>query len=168
MQGSALRRSILAAVLSVVVSGCEGGAAPAGEPRLAEAEAATETPVLPAGAIPPGVDAHEVERGRELFLPCAVCHGFDGRGNPLGPSLRDAEWIHIGGSREEIEQLVRSGVPEPEEHPVPMVPMGGGDFDPDELSALSAYVYAISRSPDGQPRAAPVEPGDSGADPAAP
>lgn len=94
--------------------------------------------------IPAGLDADVVERGRALFVPCAVCHGLDGRGNQLGPSLRDSEWIHISGSLEEIEQVVRTGIPQPRDYPVPMVPMGGGDFDADELRAVSSYVYAIS------------------------
>ena len=86
-----------------------------------------------------------VEQGRELFLPCAVCHGLDGLGNLLGPSLRDGEWIHGRGSLEEIEALIRTGVAAPRNYPVPMVPMGGGAFDDAELRAVASYVYAISR-----------------------
>lgn len=97
--------------------------------------------------IPPGVTEEQVEQGRELFLPCAVCHGLDGTGNPLGPSLRDGEWTHISGSLQEIESIVRTGVPQPRDYPVPMVPMGGGDYDAEELRAVAAYVYAISRPP---------------------
>lgn len=97
--------------------------------------------------IPPGVTEEQVELGRELYLPCAVCHGLDGEGNSLGPSLRDGEWLHIAGSLSDIEAIIRSGVPQPREYPVPMVPMGGGDYDAEELRAVAAYVYAISQPP---------------------
>lgn len=130
--------------LLTVLGGCEivGGAAADGEAVVDEEAAASE--IAAATNLPPGVSAEEVERGRELFLPCAVCHGLDGRGNQLGPSLRDSAWIHITGSLQEIEQLIRQGVPEPEQYPVPMVPLGGGDFDAAELRAVASYVYAIS------------------------
>lgn len=109
------------------------------------AEAPPPSAITPADSVPAGVTADEVSRGRELFLPCAVCHGLDGRGNALGPSLRDGEWIHGRGSLEDIEAIIRTGVPSPRDHPVPMVPMGGGDYDDAELRAVASYVYAISR-----------------------
>lgn len=130
--------------LCAVLAGCDNRAGAEEEPTDVAAEAASIIPVLAAGSVPPGVTAEDVERGRELFLPCAVCHGLDGRGNQLGPSLRDSVWIHIDGSLQQIEQTIRSGVPQPEEFPVPMVPMGGGDFDAAELRAVASYVYAIS------------------------
>lgn len=127
-----------------LAGGCEvvGGASADGDPAVDEEAAADE--VASASNLPAGLDADAVEQGRELFVPCAVCHGLDGRGNQLGPSLRDAEWIHITGSLADIEQLIRVGVPQPEQYPVPMVPMGGGDFDAEELRAVASYVYAIS------------------------
>lgn len=125
-------------------AGCEvvGGAAGDGA-RGVDEDAAADA-VASASVLPPGLDAEEVERGRELFLPCAVCHGLDGRGNQLGPSLRDTAWINIDGSLAAIERLILTGVPEPEQYPVPMVPMGGGAFDAAELRAVASYVYAIS------------------------
>ena len=127
-----------------VFAGCDRTAASGSEPD-AEPMAAEIDSTLAAN-LPPGVTPELAETGRALFLPCAVCHGLDGRGNQLGPSLRDTEWTHITGSIEEIERLVREGVPAPRDYPVPMAPMGGGDFDEQELRAVAAYVFAISRS----------------------
>jgi mono/diheme cytochrome c family protein len=116
------------------------GSEPDEEPEAAEIDAAL------AASLPPGATPDMAEAGRELFLPCAVCHGLDGRGNQLGPSLRDTQWTHISGTLEEIERVIRDGVPQPRDYPVPMAPMGGGEFDGDELRAVATYVYAISRS----------------------
>src|SRR5690606_21722087 len=137
--------------LAALLVGCEVRAGAEAEEGLA-ADLEPSTPVHAAGSIPPGLTEDEVERGRELFLPCAVCHGFDGRGNQLGPSLRDTVWTHIDGSLASIEQLIRSGVPQPTQYPVPMVPMGGGEFNDADLRAVAAYVYAISHPfPDSVP-----------------
>jgi mono/diheme cytochrome c family protein len=134
-----------------VLAGCDRTDAASGSESGGAPAAAEIDPGLAAN-LPPGVTPELAETGRALFLPCAVCHGLDGRGNQLGPSLRDTEWTHITGSLEEIERLIREGVPEPRDYPVPMAPMGGGDFDPQELHAVAAYVFAISRS-----TAAPVQ-----------
>jgi mono/diheme cytochrome c family protein len=134
-----------AAVAVSVLAGCDRTDAASGSEVDAEPKAAEFDPALAAN-LPPGVTPELAEAGRALFVPCAVCHGLDGRGNQLGPSLRDTEWTHIGGSLEEIERLVREGVASPRDYPVPMAPMGGGDFDAEELRAVAAYVFAISRS----------------------
>lgn len=143
------RGAVWLAVLAscLLLPACDGRAG--AEEDSADVEAEAATPVMAAGSVPSGVSADDVERGRQLFLPCAVCHSFDGRGNQLGPSLRDTTWVHIDGSLPQIEQIIRTGVPEPEEYPVPMVPMGGGDFDAAELRAVASYVYAISQPTSG-------------------
>jgi mono/diheme cytochrome c family protein len=139
-------RWLAATVVAVsVLAGCDrtdaaSGSEPDAEPEVAEFDSAL------AANLPPGVTPELAETGRVLFLPCAVCHGLDGRGNQLGPSLRDTEWTHITGTLEEIERVIRDGVPAPRDYPVPMAPMGGGDFDDEELRAVAAYVFAISRS----------------------
>lgn len=129
--------------LLVAVMGCQGD-----DETIDVADTVPPTSaVAEAPWIPPGVTEEQVDLGRELYLPCAVCHGLDGEGNSLGPSLRDGEWIHITGSLAEIESIILSGVPQPREYPVPMVPMGGGDYDAEELRAVAAYVFAISQPP---------------------
>lgn len=135
---------VATAALAAVLSGCDRTDAASGSEPEAEPQVAEFDPAL-AAMLPPGITPELAESGRALFLPCAVCHGLDGRGNQLGPSLRDTSWTHITGSIEEIERVIRDGVPTPRDHPVPMAPMGGGDFDDEELRAVAAYVFAISR-----------------------
>jgi mono/diheme cytochrome c family protein len=87
-----------------------------------------------------------VEEGERLYATaCIACHGPGGNGTQLGPSHRDEEWIHVDGSLESMMELIRAGVPSPKEHPVPMPPLGGGDFDDEQVRALAAYVYSLSR-----------------------
>jgi mono/diheme cytochrome c family protein len=126
--------------------GCGGKDA---DVQLPEREATSEeTPALdPALArnLPPNTTVKAAEAGRDLYLTCAPCHGLDARGTRLGPSLRDPEWIHGSGSYEEIQQVIRDGVPEPKDFPVPMPVGGGGDFSDDQVRSLATYVYALSR-----------------------
>jgi mono/diheme cytochrome c family protein len=137
-------RWLVVPLLCGMLAGCEAAGEAGPESEGTGEQIADASGVAAAAAVPSGVDADAVEKGRELFLPCAVCHGLNGRGNQLGPSLRDPEWIHITGTLEEIERVIRDGVASPEGYPVPMVPMGGGDFDDEELRAVASYVYAIS------------------------
>jgi mono/diheme cytochrome c family protein len=95
-----------------------------------------------------------VAEGREQFgTTCVVCHGPDARGTQLGPSLRDGEWLNVSGDYQEILRLVHTGVPEPERHPVPMPPRGGGAFTEEQLRAVAAYVFSLSQ---GKSTAAPA------------
>lgn len=114
-------------------------------PLVSEEE---EVPALDpalASHLPPGADLAVAEEGRRLFVVCGVCHGLDAGGTELGPPLNDAEWIRISGELEEIEAVTRSGVADPEEYPIPMPVMGGGDFTPEQLRAVATYVHVISR-----------------------
>lgn len=144
MSGAVQRWLPVGVGIAFLLTGCEGtdaasGSAPETGPQAAPIDSAL------AAALPAGVTPDMLEQGRQLFLPCAVCHGLDGNGNQLGPSLRDSSWTHTSGSLEEIERVVRDGIPAGQDYPVPMPPMGGGDFDEEELRAVSAYVFAISR-----------------------
>lgn len=137
-------RSLLLAALFAVAA-CDGANAP-GEAAAEVAEAIE--PVDPAlvAVLPQGSTEEMLRQGRELYVVCSVCHGLDGRGTQLGPSLRDTTWIHIAGEIPEIAEITRGGVARPEEFPVPMPVMGGGDFDEDQLRAIATYVYALARS----------------------
>lgn len=136
----------LTLTFAVLLAGCEGGSsdAPPAE-QVAEQVESVDPEVL--RALPPGVSVESVEQGRELFVTCSVCHGFDGRGTQLGPSLRDTTWIHITGTEQEIIQITRSGVPSPEQYPAPMPVMGGGRYTDQELQALATYIVALGRVP---------------------
>lgn len=141
-------------LLALGAGGCKGDAEE--EPNAATAEAAgVEVEPLDAALVanlPQGTTAEMAQQGRELFITCATCHGLDARGTQLGPSLRDGEWIHGSGELAEIERITREGIAEPKEFTVPMPVMGGGQYTAEEIRALSAYVYAISR---GRGAAAP-------------
>lgn len=114
--------------------------------RGAEDTLVAASPPPGARPLPGGVTGAMAAEGRRLFSEtCVVCHGPDARGTQLGPSLVDDEWIHVSGEYGEILRLIREGVPEPEEHPVPMPPLGGGAYTEAEVRALAAYVYSLDR-----------------------
>jgi len=99
-----------------------------------------------AGELPPGVTTEMVSQGQQLYgTVCVACHGAAGTGGPLGPALNDQNWVHIGGEYEEIIQITRTGVMQPQNYPAPMPPLGGGSFNEDQQRAIAAYVYALSR-----------------------
>lgn len=143
-----LTRGLLALVLgATVLAGCKGGEEKAA-PAAREATPAEEPEIAPARPLPSGVTPKTAAQGRKLYpATCSVCHGPQAEGTQLGPNLRDAEWLAGSGQLPEIEQVIRDGVPEPQEFPVPMPPHGGGAYSADELRALAAYVYSISQSP---------------------
>jgi len=92
----------------------------------------------------------DVSRGRRLFHgeeaggTCFVCHGRDGRGAALGPTLSDNFWLDTDGSQRGIAGIIHYGVPEPKQHGIVMPPMGGVKLDDDQVRALAAYVYSLS------------------------
>jgi mono/diheme cytochrome c family protein len=103
------------------------------------------TPVVPA-ELPPGVTQEMVAEGQQLYgTLCVACHGAAGVGGPVGPALNDQQWLHITGEYEEIVHITTVGVPQPLQYPAPMPPRGGGPFTDEQIRAISAYVYAISR-----------------------
>jgi len=130
---------------------CGGGedGAPAAEETqqpAAEAEA-------PAAAmdmeLPEGVTPEMVASGEAIFTGqgiCYTCHLTGGVGGPLAPNLTDDEWINTDGSYEGIVQVVTNGVPEPVEHPGIMLPKGGSSITDEQVQAVSAYVWTLSRA----------------------
>gem|GEM_PF-1628510 len=131
--------SCAAPVLAVAwLSACPAARAPDPGPVRADARSIDEWP--------PGVTAQTVAQGERLYRTiCVACHGGAGVGSPLGPALNDQDWIHISGEFAEIVRITTEGVPKPHQYPAPMPRMGGGNYTPEELHALGAYVYALSR-----------------------
>ena len=118
---------------------------------------APEPPPVVAGALgggasavptaPEGVSQELVAEGHQLFgTVCVACHGGGAIGTPAAPALNDGEWIKIGGSMDEIAALIQTGVPAPVQFPAPMPPLGGGQFTPEQVQALAAYVFAESQA----------------------
>ena len=102
--------------------------------------------------IPPGSSAPQVARGKAVFDgeaggTCGGCHGGDGSGGPIGPDLTAGKWLWAtGGSLDAIKKVILAGVPKPKEHTGAMPPKGGvDDLSDDDVQALAAYVWAISR-----------------------
>jgi mono/diheme cytochrome c family protein len=103
------------------------------------------TPILAAGAAPAGVTQEMVEEGQQLYgTVCVACHGAGGAGSAAAPALGDGGWLHGSGSFDEIVAIIQAGVPAPLEFAAPMPPLGGGNFSPEQVRAIAAYVFALS------------------------
>jgi mono/diheme cytochrome c family protein len=98
----------------------------------------------PVRNLPPGMSADVGVEGRRIYSEsCIVCHGEDGRGTQLGPSLAGGEWKKVpGGDFAGIEALVRQGVARPTDFPVPM-PAYGGFLTDAQVRAVSAYAWSL-------------------------
>jgi glucose/arabinose dehydrogenase/mono/diheme cytochrome c family protein len=134
-------------------------AAPA--PKVASAGSSSELPpegVHPdAGrrtaslAPPPGATKDQVALGDRIFHgevangTCGGCHGSDGRGSPVGADLVEGAWLWSDGSLDGISKTITTGVAKPKTVGGAMPPYGGTMLKPDELKAVAAYIYAISR-----------------------
>lgn len=109
---------------------------------------ASATPTLDAATAPAGVTQEMVEAGEQSFgTICVACHGGGGAGTAAAPALNDGEWLNISGSFDEIAATIQSGVPAPQQFAAPMPPMGGGNFTPDQVRELAAYIFALSHTP---------------------
>jgi glucose/arabinose dehydrogenase/mono/diheme cytochrome c family protein len=99
-------------------------------------------------AVPPNATAAMVTAGDRLYhgAACAGCHGTDGSGSALGPSLRTQSYLWSDGSYPAITRLIAAGVPDPKNYRSAMPPMGGSSFSPDELADVAAYVWSLSHS----------------------
>ena len=76
---------------------------------------------------------------------CTGCHGSGGTGTPLGPNLTANRWLWSDGSSGGIAATIRVGVMQPKNYRAPMPPMGGAQLTVDQVSAVAAYVWAISQ-----------------------
>ncbi|HVA57249.1 MAG TPA: c-type cytochrome [Gemmatimonadaceae bacterium] len=148
-----------AAVLAIVLTACGGGEKNAADTTsaavaaAASAAAAAVPAAAPAGALPSGATMGMVAEGDSIFHGqaagglCFTCHGMDAKGTPLAPSLADTVWLTGDGSYAFIQKRVIDGMPKPAApYVAPMPPMGGAKLTPDQVKAVSAYVYSISHT----------------------
>jgi hypothetical protein len=63
----------------------------------------------------------------------------------MAPDLTDAEWLHIDGSFDAVVRIIRTGVPEPLEAPIPMPPRGGASLNDEEVIAVARYIISFRR-----------------------
>ncbi len=116
-------------------------------PGVAQAMA-PPSPIAVDQELPEGVTPEMVAEGELIYGDqgmCLTCHGAQGEGTPVGPNLTDGEWIQIDGSYESLVDIIESGVMEPAEYAGAMLPRGGGDISDDEVRAVAAYVWSMSR-----------------------
>ena len=135
---------------------CPGASAPAGVVVATSAKppegtnsqagaAANARPPVPAGATPEMVALGDrIYHGQVGGTSCTGCHGANGTGTPLGPSLTNHKWLWSDGSFAGILKVITNGVPEPKRYRAPMPPMGGAQLTADQASALAAYVWGLS------------------------
>lgn len=92
------------------------------------------SPILFGGhamSMPPASD--QVEYGHELFVTkgCATCHGLDGRGGVVGPSI-------VGVAAEKLRSKTNVG-------PKGMPAFAPGALSDQELAAIAAYLAANNK-----------------------
>lgn len=105
-------------------------------------------PTLDLASAPAGVTQEMVEAGLQSYgTICVACHGGGGAGTAAAPALNDSQWLNISGTFEEIVAIVQNGVPAPKQFAAAMPPMGGGNFTPEQVREIAAYVYALSHAP---------------------
>jgi mono/diheme cytochrome c family protein len=108
--------------------------------------AAPAEPTAPT-ALPPGVTQDMVTTGRQLYEgqgACFSCHAMDASGTPIGPNLRDGEWLHIDGSLDALAAIITTGVPTPLQYPAPMPAMGGAALTEEQVRQIAAYLYSLN------------------------
>lgn len=104
--------------------------------------------IVDASILPAGVTVEMAREGQEIFHGegiCVTCHLRGGEGGPLAPSLTDATWLNIDGEYESIVDIVMTGVSQPLEHPGQMLARAGTSITDDQVRAVAAYVYTLSR-----------------------
>lgn len=131
---------------------CPSASAPAGPVAVASAKPpeGTHPDAGTAGAVPPGATRAMVVLGGRVFrgevggAGCTGCHGSDGGGSPLGPTLKAHQWLWSDGGYAGIQQTIAQGVPNPKNYRSPMPAMGGAQLSKQQLSAVAAYVWSLS------------------------
>lgn len=142
---------------SAATTPCPSATAPAGKISVADAKppegthpnagAADATASLP---VPAGATKDMVALGDRIYhgevggAPCTGCHGANATGTPLGPDLTGTRWLWGDGSYPAIAKIISAGVPQPKQFRSPMPPMGGAQLSSDQVSAVAAYVWALS------------------------
>ncbi|MEQ9569215.1 MAG: cytochrome c [Longimicrobiales bacterium] len=105
-------------------------------------------------ALPDGVSETTINQGRAIFTGagiCFACHGTDGSGVPgAGPNLTDDEWWNIDFDFEELVRVIRQGVAADQSRTgAYMPPKGGSQITDEQVAAVAAYVWSLSRAGTG-------------------
>lgn len=101
-------------------------------------------------SLPPGVTTEMIAEGATLFLGqgiCMACHGSDAKGlKGMGANLTDDEWTHTDGTFEGIVERITAGVTAKESSNGLVMPPRGAGLNDDQVRAVAAYVWSLSRS----------------------
>lgn len=101
-------------------------------------------------SLPEGVSAAMVAKGKTLFESsglCFACHGMDGAGT-VGANLTDSVWVHHDGSYVALVRQITLGISDRDSKSgTPMPPRGGSGLKDEEIRAVAAYVWTLSRRP---------------------
>jgi cytochrome c oxidase cbb3-type subunit 3 len=84
-------------------------------------------------------DAAAAARGKAVFAAnCAVCHGAEGKGNPMmgAPNLTDKTWLY-GGSEATIAETIRGGRNN-------QMPAWGEFLGKEKTHLVASYVWGLS------------------------
>ena len=113
----------------------------------AQSAAGAELSIDPA-LLPEGVTVEMVREGRDLFNGggiCFTCHTVEATGGPLAPDLTDDVWLNVDGEYSSIVEFVKTGVAQPIEALGAMLPRAGMPLTDDQVNAVAAYAYMLSR-----------------------
>jgi glucose/arabinose dehydrogenase/cytochrome c5 len=113
-------------------------------PDAGRADATANLPVPAAATKEMLALGDRVYHGQVGGAPCTGCHGANATGTPLGPDLTGTHWLWGDGSYAAIEKIINDGVPQPKQYRSPMPPMGGAQLTSDQVSAVAAYIWALS------------------------
>ncbi|HEX4426168.1 MAG TPA: PQQ-dependent sugar dehydrogenase [Terriglobales bacterium] len=128
---------------------CPSTTAPAGKIADGATQPGDANPDA-SSAIPAGATQEMVALGDRIYhgevggAACAGCHGAAAKGSPLGPDLTTKKFMWSDGSIEGLLKTITEGVPNPKKYHSPMPPMGGAQLTPDQLKALTSYVWSLS------------------------
>jgi cbb3-type cytochrome c oxidase subunit III len=100
--------------------------------------------------MPEGVTKETIAKGKAVYEGpgiCSSCHGPAGKGIPsLGANLTDSEWLHSDGSYAGITKTVMEGVTaQASSSGVPMPAKAGTNISDDDVKAVAAYVWTLSK-----------------------
>jgi glucose/arabinose dehydrogenase/mono/diheme cytochrome c family protein len=132
------------------VTPCPSATAPAGDVVAAPAKPPEGTHPDAGAPLPEGVTANMVALGNRIYhgqvgaAACTGCHGANATGSPLGPDLTGKKWLWSDGSFAGILKSITEGVPQPKQYRSPMPPMGGAELTPDQVRALTAYLWSLN------------------------
>ncbi|HTJ02460.1 MAG TPA: c-type cytochrome [Methylovirgula sp.] len=100
--------------------------------------------------VPKGATKAQIALGDRIFHgeaasgTCAGCHGSDAKGSPKAPDLTSGIFVQSPGDFKSIIQTITNGVAKPVNYADPMPPLGGAALSQSDVTAVAAYVWALS------------------------